>query len=106
MRDIAQISIPPRLAGVKHVYHLYMLRVQQRDELLAYLGKHGVEAKVHYPIPVHLQPAAAKLGYQRGDFPVAENDGKVLMSLPAHQHLTDAEIDYAIDCVRNFYGKQ
>jgi dTDP-4-amino-4,6-dideoxygalactose transaminase len=102
MTDV--IHIPRRDQAVKHVYHLYMLRVERRDELLAYLIDNGVEAKVHYPIPVHLQPAAADLGYKVGDFPVAEDDGRRLISLPAHQHLTRDEIDYAIATVRRFYG--
>ena len=99
----AFIRIPPRPANVKHVYHLYVIRVERRDELLAYLHKNGVEAKVHYPIPVHLQRAAAYLGYKAGDFQVAEMDSRTTITLPAHQHLTDAEFDYMIAKVRLFY---
>ncbi|MCE9544440.1 MAG: DegT/DnrJ/EryC1/StrS family aminotransferase, partial [Planctomycetia bacterium] len=62
------------------------------------------EAKVHYPIPVHLQPAATELGYKAGDFPVSERDAKCIITLPVHQHLTDDEVGYAIKCVRQFYG--
>jgi aminotransferase EvaB len=97
------IGIPRRRSGVKHVYHLYMVRVKQRDELLAYLNKSSVEAKIHYPIPVHLQKAAQYLGYQEGDFPVCEEDSRIIITLPAHQHLTDDEIDYTIQRVRSFY---
>jgi dTDP-4-amino-4,6-dideoxygalactose transaminase len=97
------IRIPVRRPGVRHVYHLYMIRVERRDDLLAYLNRHGVEAKVHYPIPVHLQPAAQHLGYKAGDFPVSEADSKRIITLPAHQHLTDDEIDYTIETVRSFY---
>lgn len=100
------IHIPTRHENVKRVYHLYILRVERRDELLAYLHKNGVEAKVHYPIPMHLQKAAENLGYKEGDFPVAENDSKVSITFPAHQHLTSDEIDYMIDCVRDFYLKK
>jgi aminotransferase EvaB len=98
------IRIPGRDPRMRHVYHLYMLRVEKRDELLKFLNDHGVEAKVHYPVPVHLQPAAAHLGYKAGDFPVTEEDSRVLITLPAHQHLTDDEVGYAIDQVRAFYG--
>jgi dTDP-4-amino-4,6-dideoxygalactose transaminase len=97
------IRIPPRRAGVKHVYHLYMLRVQQRDALLHYLHHHGIEAKIHYPTPVHLQPAARCLGYQAGDFPVSEADSRCIITLPAHEHLTEAELDYMVAHVRAFY---
>lgn len=99
------IRIPPRRAGVKHVYHLYVVRAQRRDELLAYLHQKGVEAKVHYPIPVHLQKAASYLGYKEGDFPVCEADSRSVITLPAHQHLTAQEIDYVIAQVKSFYRK-
>jgi len=104
--DLADdVRVPVRRPGVKHVYHLYMLRVNRRDELLAWLNERGVEAKIHYPIPVHLQPAAAGLGYKPGDFPVSESDARCIITLPIHQHLTEAEMDYTIRCVRQFYGK-
>jgi dTDP-4-amino-4,6-dideoxygalactose transaminase len=97
------VRVPVRRPGVRHVYHLYMLRVQRRDDLLAYLIERGIEAKVHYPIPVHLQKAAAHLGYKEGDFPVSEVDSRQVITLPAHPYLTDAEIDFTVDTVRNFY---
>ena len=97
------IQIPRRRKGVKHVYHLYLVRVKRRDELLNFLNQNGVEAKVHYPIPVHLQEAARSLGYKRGDFPVCEEDCRNIITLPAHQHLTDEEIEYTIEQVRSFY---
>lgn len=98
-----KVRVPVRRAGVRHVYHLYMLRVQRRNELLAFLQKQGVDAKVHYPIPVHLQKAAASLGYKAGDFPVSEADSQCIITLPAHQHLRADEIDYTIEQVRTFY---
>lgn len=98
------VRIPVRRKGVRHVYHLYILRVERRDELLAHLNANGVEAKIHYPIPVHLQKAAKHLGHKEGDFPNAERDAKCVITLPAHQHLTDEEIDYSIEQVRAFYA--
>ncbi len=97
------IQIPPRPKNIKHVYHLYIVRVKRRDELLAYLQKNEIDARVHYPIPVHLQKAAAYLGYKKGDFPTAESDSKVSITLPAHQHLTDAEIEYMLEKIHAFY---
>jgi dTDP-4-amino-4,6-dideoxygalactose transaminase len=99
------VRVPVRRPGVKHVYHLYMVRVERRDELLTYLQRQGVEAKVHYPIPVHLQKAASHLGYRAGDFPVSERDAACIVTLPVHQHLTQAEVEYTIEQVRAFYGK-
>jgi len=104
--DLApHVRLPNRRPGVKHVYHLYIIRVEQRDNLLAHLLDRGIEAKVHYPVPVHLQEAAAHLGYKEGDFPSAENDSRCMITLPAHQHLTSDEIDFVIETVRSFYRK-
>lgn len=97
------IRIPMRPANVKHVYHLYIVRAGRRDELLRYLNGHGIQAKVHYPVPVHLQPAAASLGYKPGDFPQAEEDSRTTITLPAHQHLEPREIDYMLNDVHAFY---
>ncbi|NBV23954.1 MAG: DegT/DnrJ/EryC1/StrS family aminotransferase [Proteobacteria bacterium] len=99
------IKIPARRPGVRHVYHLYSLHVQRRDELLAFLVKNGVQAKIHYPIPMHLQPASAYLGYQQGDFPDAENHSRVCITLPGHSYLTEDEVGYTIEQVRKFYCK-
>ncbi|MDP3920160.1 MAG: DegT/DnrJ/EryC1/StrS family aminotransferase [Candidatus Omnitrophota bacterium] len=104
LKDLAEsISIPVRRPGVKHVYHLYVIRVTERDRLLKHLIENGVEAKVHYPIPVHLQEGARSLGYKKGDFPKCEEDCEDIITLPAHQHLGNDEIDYTIEQVRNFY---
>jgi len=104
--DIADCIAPPsRGPGVRHVFHLYMVRAEKRDDLLGYLISKGIEAKIHYPKPIHLQPAAAYLGYREGTFPKAESDCKKIITLPAHQHLTEKEIQYTIETVRHFYGK-
>ena len=67
------------------------------------INVNGIDAKIHYPIPVHLQKAAAHLGYKAGDFPVAEEHARTAITLPGHQHLTDDEVDYVIQKVRGFY---
>ena len=70
-----------------------------------FLNENGIETKIHYPLPVHLQKAAKVLGYQKGDFPVCESDCEQIITLPAHQHMSEQEIDYVIERVRNFYGQ-
>lgn len=99
------VRVPIRRPGVNHVFHLYMVRAQRRNELLAHLHHHGVEAKIHYPIPVHLQKAARYLGYKIGSFPTCERDSECILTLPAHQHLTQEEVEYTIKQVRLFYAK-
>lgn len=97
------VDVPVRRPGVHHVFHLYVLRVQRRDALMKFLNDAGIEAKVHYPVPVHLQPAARQLGYAPGSFPMAEEHARVAISLPAHPYLSDAETAYTIETVRRFY---
>ena len=105
LAGVAGIRVPPRPPERRNAFQLYIVRCERREELLKYLATEGVEAKVHYPIPLHLQPAARDLGYKRGDFPVAEAQAEDIVTLPGHQFLTDAEVDYTIDCVRRFYRR-
>jgi dTDP-4-amino-4,6-dideoxygalactose transaminase len=97
------IQIPRRRPGVRHVYHLYMIRVRDRDRLLSHLQERGVEAKVHYPVPLHLQEAASFLGHRRGDFIFCEKDCDSIITLPAHQHLSQEELEHTVEAVRSFY---
>lgn len=99
------INIPSRKPEIKQVYHTYVIRVSDRDALVDYLVANGIEAKVHYPIPLHLQKATSYLGHQEGDFPYCESDCKTIISLPAHQYLLEEEIEYIIDHVSKFYQK-
>lgn len=105
LSDVSQVRVPPRPRERRNAFQLYIVRCERRDELLKYLAGQNVEAKVHYPIPLHLQPAARDLGYKRGDFPVAEAQAEDIVTLPGHQFLTDAEVDYMIDRVRRFYRR-
>jgi len=103
--DMPQVRVPPRPSDRRNAFQLYIVRCERRQELLKYLATEEVEAKVHYPIPLHLQPAARDLGYRRGDFPVAERQAEDIVTLPGHQFLTDSEVDYMIDRVRRFYRR-
>lgn len=100
------IVLPPARSGVRRVYHMYMMRTRRRDALSRYVQEHGIEAKIHYPIPVHLQKGLAHLGYARGDFPEAERQAQEVISLPVDQHLTADQITYTIETVRRFYREQ
>ena len=98
------IRVPHRPAGYREVYQVYMVGVDRRDELMTYLNVKEVECRVHYPIPLHLQAAAANLGYTKGDFPLCEQQATEILTFPAHQYITDDQIDYMLSSVRGFYG--
>ena len=73
---------------------------------MQYLAKNGIETKVHYPIPIHLQKGCQFLGYKKGDFPVCETQAESILSLPVHQHLKESEIEYVIEHIRAFYKEK
>lgn len=102
-RGIPEIEIPPRHPDVRHVFHLYMIRAQKRDALLRYCLQAGIEAKIHYPIPLPYQTCAKTLGYKRGDFPKTERDASLIITLPSHPYLTKRELEYMIEVVSRFY---
>ena len=89
----------------EHVYHLFQVRSVYRDDLLAHLKRHGVDAVVRYPVPVHLQPAFQHRGWRQDDFPVAERLAKELLCLPLRPDLTEGDIAFVSDCVRSFFER-
>lgn len=97
------VQIPPRRQDVKRVFHLYCIEVLDRDKLLTYLNERGIEAKVHYPIPLHLQKALRHLSYKKGDFPIAERQSERLLTLPVHQHLKSEQLEYVCQTIKEFY---
>jgi dTDP-4-amino-4,6-dideoxygalactose transaminase len=99
------VRCPERPEAYREVFQLYIACVARRDELLAYLHEREIEARVHYPIPLHLQRAAANLGHRRGDFPVCEAQANEIITLPAHHFIDDAQIDFMIDTIRCFYTR-
>ena len=89
--------------GEEHVFHLFVIRTEQRDRLLEYLQSKGVDAVVRYPVPIHLQPAFSNCGWREGQFPVAEALARELLCLPIRPNLTITEVEYVSDCVRSFF---
>jgi len=85
------------------VYHLYIARVQKREELQKYLQDNGIGTGLHYPVPVHLQKAYAGKGYKEGDFPITEKVSKEILSLPMFPELTEEQIKYVVETIRKFY---
>lgn len=99
------VTVPKRRPGKRYVHHLYMFMAKNRDSLLSFLMQNGIEAKIHYPIPLHLQRCAAHLGYKEGDFPVTEAQAKAIITLPVHQHLKEDQVDYMIQKLKEFCKK-
>lgn len=99
----ARIKIPQRPKGNREVYQLYQVGVENRNALLPYLIERGIEAKVHYPLPLHLQVAAKDLGYARGDFPVCERQADEILTLPAHQAVTTDQVNCILKTIQSFY---
>lgn len=98
------IELPKKLTCNKHVFHLFVIRVKERDELLKFLSENGVGAGIHYPIPIHLQKAYQGI-WKEGDFPIAEKLAKESLSLPMHPNLTVEQILYSVELIKNFYVK-
>ena len=103
---IPGIRVPGRRAGVRRVFHLYMVFADDRDALFQHCVDNGVEAKIHYPIPLYLQDALTFLGHKPGDFPVTDRHARTILSFPCDQHLSRAEQDIVIDTVRSFYASK
>ena len=99
------ITTVKRLKHLKEVFHLYHINVKKRDLLQKYLIKNSVDAKVHYPIPVHLQPAAKFLKHKRGDFPVAEMMANTSLSLPVHEFIDRRHVKHMANVINKFYKK-
>jgi dTDP-4-amino-4,6-dideoxygalactose transaminase len=96
----SHVGLPRQRPGSRHVYHLYVVRLAQRDAWRARLTELGVQTGVHYPIPVHLQPAYRDLGYRAGDFPVCEAVAHEVLSLPMFAELTNEQIGLVADVLR------
>jgi dTDP-4-amino-4,6-dideoxygalactose transaminase len=100
------VEVPLEAPGEYHVYQTYVVQAERRDELQRYLIHHGVEALVHYPTPIHLQPAARDLNYAATDFPVTMRCCARILSLPLYPGMTHAQQDMVIDTIARFYKRQ
>jgi dTDP-4-amino-4,6-dideoxygalactose transaminase len=89
----------------KQVFHTFVIQAERRDELQKFLLEQGVETKIHYPIPIHLMPAAQGLGCKRGDLPVTERLAQTILSLPIYPELTTEQKEWVVAAIRTFYGK-
>ena len=104
LEDLPQINYPRRFSELKEVFHLYVFKVENRDGLYQYLRENGIDAKIHYPVPMHLQPAAKAFGYKIGDFPVAELTADQTISLPVHEFISFQQIEKMSTIIHKYYS--
>ena len=98
------IITPFEPSWTKAVYHLYIVRVREREKLQAYLSENGIGTGLHYPIPIHLQKAYTGKGFKEGDFPITEKVASEILSLPMFPQLTEEQIDYIVGKIKDFYS--
>jgi dTDP-4-amino-4,6-dideoxygalactose transaminase len=96
------VAVPVEPNYAESVYHLYVIRVEDRDGVSAYLRDKGIATGIHYPIPIHLQPAYRDLGYEEGCFPVTEACAGQILSLPMYAELTPGAVEYVAEAIRDF----
>jgi len=105
---VAEENAPARILhrspDAVHVFHQYVVRARRRDELRKFLAERGIGTEVYYPIPVHLQPAFAYLGYKEGDLPEAERASKDVLALPMFPELTEEEQERVVAGIAEFYS--
>ena len=100
------LKFPRTTPGSKHVFHLFVVQLKNqdlRDSLMSHLAAREITTLVHYPVAIHLQPAYNDLGYTEGSLPVTERAVKTILSLPIFPEMEDAEAEYVIENVRNFF---
>jgi len=99
------LDLPVTAPGNTHVFHVYALLTDRRDELQKFLADRGVPTLIYYPQPLHRQKVYADLGFREGDFPVAESISKRILPLPMYPELTDGQVGYVGNVIREFFGK-
>ena len=103
LKEVPQVTTPTEAEGHSHVYHLYVIRCRDRDELQSYLNSKGIATGIHYPIPIHRQQAYRQLGYSKGSFPITEEYATEILSLPMFPEMKAEEIEYVCQSIREFY---
>jgi len=96
--------LPSERAGSKHSYHLYVVRAERRDELKNYLQEKGIETAIHYPVALPNLPAYSYLKYPADSFPVATRLQEEILSLPLFPELTQEQVEYVAESIKNFYS--
>jgi dTDP-4-amino-4,6-dideoxygalactose transaminase len=98
------LVLPYEPEHVRAVYHLFVVRLQERNALREHLRERGISTGIHYPIPLHLQPAYRHLGHKEGDFPITEECARQVLSLPMYPELTQTQIEEVVRAIKEFLG--
>ncbi len=96
------VVLPEEASYAKSVFHVYVVRIKDRDRLNAYLNDHGISSIIHYPVPNHLLPFYRALGYKEGALPVTEKVSKEVLSLPLYPELTEEQMRYVAETIQSF----
>jgi dTDP-4-amino-4,6-dideoxygalactose transaminase len=105
LKTIGELRLPEVLPCRDHVFHLYVIRTQERDQLQAFLRSREIGTLIHYPIPIHLQKAYADSGYKAGDFPKTEQSANEILSLPMYPEMQSSQREYVVEAVSEFFTK-
>lgn len=105
LADVPEITTPWVEPGNESIFNQYTIRVQRRDDLQAFLKERGIGSSIYYPLPLHLQPCFAYLGYREGQCPESEKAATEVLSLPIFPELTSSQLDEVIGTVRAFFGR-
>jgi dTDP-4-amino-4,6-dideoxygalactose transaminase len=99
-----KIFVPPCRQDEFNTFHTFVIQAERRDDLQRHLRAIGIKTAIHYPVPIHLQPAAASLGYRKGDFPATERQAERILTLPVNQYMSAQEVEAVAGEVMAFYG--
>jgi len=104
LSSVKDVIVPLEADYARHVYHIYAIRVKDRDKLMAYLGEKGISCGIHYPVPLHLQTAYAFIRKGKDSFPIAEKCASQYLSLPMFAELTDEQVAYVVEQIKGYYA--
>jgi len=99
------VGLPVEQTWARHVFHLFVIRIKEREALVSYLKGRGIGTLIHYPTPIHLQEVYQRLGYKKGSFPRAEKASEEILSLPIYPGLKDEEVMYVCNTIKAFYAR-